>query len=28
LSVDENGALVRKPDLYGHDSRIRRAFSL
>jgi len=28
LSVDENGALVSKPDLYGHDSRIRRAFSL
>ncbi|MCA3598012.1 MAG: L,D-transpeptidase family protein [Methylobacterium sp.] len=28
LSVDENGALVRKPDLYGHDLRIRRALSL
>lgn len=26
--VDENGALVRKPDLYGHDARIRRALSL
>jgi murein L,D-transpeptidase YcbB/YkuD len=28
LSVDENGALIRKADLYGHDSRIRRALSL
>lgn len=26
--VDESGALVRKPDLYGHDARIRRALSL
>jgi L,D-transpeptidase YcbB len=28
LSVDANGELVRKPDLYGHDGRIRRALSL
>lgn len=26
--VDENGVLVHKPDLYGHDARIRRALSL
>ncbi|MBN8533955.1 MAG: L,D-transpeptidase family protein [Rhizobiales bacterium] len=26
--VDANGVLVRKPDLYGHDARIRRALSL
>ncbi|MGL5446479.1 MAG: L,D-transpeptidase family protein [Rhabdaerophilum sp.] len=26
--VDASGALVRKPDLYGHDARIRRALSL
>ncbi len=28
LTVDASGALVRKPDLYGHDARIRRALSL
>jgi murein L,D-transpeptidase YcbB/YkuD len=28
LSVDAAGVLVRKPDLYGHDARIRRALSL
>jgi L,D-transpeptidase YcbB len=26
--VDASGALIRKPDLYGHDARIRRALSL
>lgn len=26
--VDANGTLVRKPDLYGHDARIRRALAL
>ncbi|CAN1535061.1 YkuD_like domain containing protein [Rhabdaerophilaceae bacterium] len=25
--VDENGMLMRKPDIYGHDSRIRRALA-
>jgi murein L,D-transpeptidase YcbB/YkuD len=28
LQVDESGALVRKPDLYGHDARIQRALAL
>lgn len=28
LTVDEHGNLVSKPDIYGHDARIRRALSL